>query len=141
MTDIWEAKRKTAINKVWKEFRIFILRRDGYRCVICKRGKDDGVVLQGGHIFPGHHDSTMFSELAVNCQCQNCNNAHNENPHPYRNWFKGKYGQKAFDELKIKHKRNQALTRGELVELYEHYKNANKEYELVGMLTRGEHFE
>ncbi len=140
MTDLWKAKRQTVKNKVWKEFRLFILRRDKERCVLCGRDKD-AVILQGGHIFRGHHDSTMFDELAVHCQCKWCNKAHNDNNWPYWNWFIGKYGQKAFDELKIKHNSNQVLTRGELVELYEHYKNANKEYELIGTLTKGIHFE
>jgi len=141
VTDLWKAKHQTVINKVWKEFRLFILRRDNERCVICGRGKNDGVIIQGGHIFRGHHDSTRFNELAVHCQCKRCNKAHNDNPWPYWNWFIGKHGQKTFDELKIKNNSNDVLTRADLVKLYEHYKNANKEYELIGILTKGKHFE
>ncbi len=135
MADIWKAKRQTVINKIWKPFRLFILRRDRFRCVQCGRGKDNGVVLQGGHLFSGHHDSTMFDEQAVNCQCQNCNKNHNTHPLPYWNWFIEKFGQAAFDYLKRKHHNNAILSRADLVKLYEHYKNLDEEYLLLGRLA------
>ena len=135
MTDLWKAKRETVKNKIWKPFRLFILRRDGFRCVQCGRGKDDGVILQGGHLFSGHHDSTMFDEDAVHCQCKRCNHDHNDNPWPYWNWYIQKFGRDPFHELKRKHHNNAVLTRADLVELYEHYKNLDKEYLLLDRLA------
>lgn len=40
------------IEDFTREQKDFILKRDGYKCVICGRGKDDGVELHVDHIKP-----------------------------------------------------------------------------------------
>ena len=126
--DLWKCKKSTLKNKVWKEFSAYIIRRDRERCVLCGRGREQGVVLQAGHVLSGRCDTILFDERGVFCQCKKCNQFHNDYPWPYWNWYIQRFGQEAFEELKRIKKGGKILDRGELIEIYAWYKDENQEY-------------
>lgn len=59
--------------KVTRALRYDVLRRDGFKCVRCGRGREDGVKLHVDHIVPVSRDgkSTMdnLQTLCEDCNC------------------------------------------------------------------------
>ena len=86
-------KKKDAIHKTIREICLI---RHPY-CVICK--KSDGI-LQGGHLIPKKRsEAVRYSLDNVFTQCSSCNFKHNQNPHPYIQWYLKEYGQENYDSL------------------------------------------
>jgi len=46
------AQRKNTGFRAWQRFREQVWKRDNYQCVICKRKKSDGYIIQAHHILP-----------------------------------------------------------------------------------------
>lgn len=67
-----EAKRKRARSQMTDKLRYTILKRDGFRCVLCGRGRDDGAQLEVDHIFPvSKGGETVPKNLRT--LCKECN--------------------------------------------------------------------
>lgn len=133
--------KTTSLSKLKKKidtvFSLYIRRRDGFKCVTCGyQGFEKDGVMQAGHLFTRAANSTRWDPLNTSCQCRSCNFRHEFDWEPYRSWFVGVYGQESYDDLYRKHKTVKKFTKGQLLAMYEHYKNANKEYELIGILTK-----
>ncbi|MFH1889957.1 MAG: HNH endonuclease [Candidatus Kuenenbacteria bacterium] len=57
-----EAVKKRELEDFTSEQKEIILKRDGYKCVVCGRGKKDGVELQVDHIKPKYLDGKAVIE-------------------------------------------------------------------------------
>lgn len=67
-----EARRKRARSQMTDKLRYTILKRDGFRCVLCGRGSDDGAQLEVDHIFPvSKGGETVPKNLRT--LCKECN--------------------------------------------------------------------
>lgn len=87
-------------EKAWKEFSIFIRRRDK-RCVTCKKvfyenGELTIKGLEAGHY---HHNVLDFCEKNVSAQCGQCNKYLNGNPRKYALFLVATYGKGILEEL------------------------------------------
>lgn len=59
--------------KVTRAMRYDVLRRDGFRCVKCGRGREDGVKLHADHIKPvSRGGKSVISNLQTLCEDCNC---------------------------------------------------------------------
>lgn len=59
--------------KVTRAMRYDVLRRDGFRCVKCGRGREDGVKLHVDHIKPvSRGGKSVMSNLQTLCEDCNC---------------------------------------------------------------------
>ena len=91
-------KKKTARQQLERQLdavvREIVLRRDG-RCVVC--GKTTN--LQCGHLITRTKRSVRWDLKNCNVQCAGCNFYHEHNPHPYVNWFIGRYGLAEYESL------------------------------------------
>lgn len=59
--------------KVTRAMRYDVLRRDGFRCVKCGRGREDGVKLHVDHIKPvSRGGKSVISNLQTLCEDCNC---------------------------------------------------------------------
>lgn len=59
--------------KVTRAMRYDVLRRDGFRCVKCGRGGEDGVKLHVDHIKPvSRGGKSVMSNLQTLCEDCNC---------------------------------------------------------------------
>lgn len=81
-----EERRKEAIkrerSKVSPSLRYDVMRRDGFRCVICGRGQKDGVKLHVDHIKPvSKGGKTEFSNLRTLCDECNLGKSDKYDPH------------------------------------------------------------
>ena len=64
--------------KVTRAMRYDVLRRDGFRCVKCGRGREDGVKLHVDHIKPvSRGGKSVMDNLQTLCEDCNCGKATN----------------------------------------------------------------
>ena len=121
-------KLSTLKKKIDTEFSLYIRRRDHYKCCTCGlTGSEKDGIMQCGHLFTRSCDSTRWNELNAACQCRGCNYRHEYDWEPMRRWFIRNYGNDWYEALYREHKTVKKYTRGELIELLEHYKKLNKE--------------
>lgn len=77
-------KRKAHIierKKMSRKLRYAVLKRDGHRCVICGRGRDDGVKLHVDHILPvSKGGKTVMENLRT--LCDDCNSGKSDSYDP-----------------------------------------------------------
>lgn len=67
-----EARKKRARSQMTDKLRYTILKRDGFRCVLCGHGRDDGAQLEVDHIFPvSKGGETVPKNLRT--LCKECN--------------------------------------------------------------------
>lgn len=67
-----ETRKKRARSQMTDKLRYTILKRDGFRCVLCGRGRDDGAQLEVDHIFPvSKGGETVPKNLRT--LCKECN--------------------------------------------------------------------
>lgn len=62
---------KSLKKLAWHHFRLYILKRDNYKCITCPNTKETAI-MQSGH-FVHHTLAIYFNEKNVNAQCKNCN--------------------------------------------------------------------
>lgn len=85
-------------NKAWKIFSEYIRQRDKGICVTChavNHWKD----CNAGHFKHGVLD---FDEMNINCQCVGCNKWNHGRLDRYADFLREKYGDKAYEDLKIR---------------------------------------
>ena len=123
--------------KAWKEFSIFIRRRDALattgtkeNVVCCSCGKTYpafGVgCAQAGHFVPGRANAILFDERGVNAQGYVCNVTLKGNWPGYMDFMLKKYGRGVVDELLHKNKEVLKYTPADLEDIYNHYKELNR---------------
>jgi hypothetical protein len=111
-------KRKTLKTKLDRIFSLYIRKRDA-ACVLCGSTQNPN----NGHLFSRRALSTRWCEINCNQQCYPCNFRHTMDFYPYQNWFVKKHGQEAYDELYRKYRSTRKITRTEMVEMIEYYKD------------------
>jgi len=126
-----KSARRVLEADVWYWCSKYIRARDsinGYgNCCVCKRlvnikKADAGHFIGRGF---GGGSGTKFDERNIHLQCKGCN-AFRQGDLRYRDFMLKKYGQKAIDELRLKHRtHNYTLMELEGLKLY--YKQAYKE--------------
>lgn len=67
-----EMRKKRARSQMTDKLRYTILKRDGFRCVLCGRGSDDGAQLEVDHIFPVSKGGKTVPEN-LRTLCKECN--------------------------------------------------------------------
>lgn len=97
-------------------FSKWILKRDKC-CITC------GTRRQGtnSHLFKRGRQSTRFNEFNNNRQCEPCNNLHNTNQEPYKNWFIAKHGEEKYNELEMLSRQLKHWTLEEYKEIIQKY--------------------
>lgn len=97
-----------------------IVRLRGEGCVTCPALTN----LQCGHIFTRAWRPTRW-DIAEggNChvQCERCNQAHEGNPEPFRNYYIKCFGKRAFDRLEQRAASHDKIGYAELYEKWEAY--------------------
>lgn len=58
-----KSDKQVTRDSLWEVCRATVLARDGYRCRMCGKSRDDGRVLQGAHILPKGSYRSMEFEL------------------------------------------------------------------------------
>mgnify|MGYP002762091884 CR=1 FL=1 len=77
--------------KVTRAMRYDVLRRDGFRCVKCGRGREDGVKLHVDHIKPvSRGGKTVMDNLQTLCEDCNCGKATNTRSSVFVNKNRGR---------------------------------------------------
>lgn len=91
-----QLKKPKSKNSAWRVFSEYIRTRDKWVCVLCQRSKENGYVMQAGHVVPvGNNGNTIkYLEDDVFCQCDACNRLHAKNPSAYFNWYDSKFPDK-----------------------------------------------
>ena len=67
-----ENRRKRERSKMSDKLRYSIMRRDGFKCVLCGRKADDGIKLHVDHIIPVARGGTTV-ESNLRTLCEDCN--------------------------------------------------------------------
>jgi len=94
-------KKKTTKKQAWDSFSLYIRTLGNFTCVQCGATKEDGAILQSGHVIPcGQGHSIRFLEDDVFCQCQSCNFKHSQDNYDYFEWFKKIYGESKLHDIK-----------------------------------------
>jgi hypothetical protein len=107
--------RERVIYELDKEVREKALKRDGYRCVLCGQTKREW--LQCGHLFSRVSYTTRWDPMNVYCQCRDCNQRHESNPHVFTLWFVRQFGVGPYEKLLIKSKGASRLPTPQLEDL------------------------
>ncbi len=71
--------------------RAIVFARDGHKCVVCNRGKKDGVQLQWSHIVSQKVAATRFLTENIVCHCAGHHFAWHANPIKWVPWWIEKY--------------------------------------------------
>jgi len=91
-------------DRAWKVFSLYIRTKGSTNglnvCVTCGLWKPIKK-LQAGHFIPGRHNSILFDERGVHCQCYRCNVALKGNPRAYDAYMRRVYGQKVIFNLEL----------------------------------------
>lgn len=99
-----------------------IVRMRGRGCVTCPAVTR----LTCGHIFTRTWRSTRW-DIAPdgNChvQCERCNNAHEGDPVPFKNYYALHFGQRALEELERRAASHEKMGYSDLLNLWEQYKS------------------
>ena len=72
-----------------------------------------------GHLFSRIAYSTRWDLDNCHCQCWSCNFKHTYDTYPYFEWYRDKFGEKAFDALHRKFVTPQKFKTYELLEMYQ----------------------
>jgi len=119
----------TLKNRAWREFSIFIRRRDaadGYVvCVTCWI-ELHWKAAHAGHFVAGRGNSILFDERNCHPQCYHCNITLAGNPSAYEEFMLKRYGQNVIDELKAKRDKTVKWLPGELKSIEAHYRRTNR---------------
>ncbi len=97
--------RQLAEDETWKWCSLFVRERDGWKCVMpgCHRSRENGSVMQAGHVFTRGAKAIKYdADRNIFCQCKYHNMKTSQDQTPYHDWYIAKFGQAAFDELKLK---------------------------------------
>jgi hypothetical protein len=120
--------------KAWKVFSEYIRRRDAdeggtCRCVTC-RAPIFWKEAHAGHFVPGRTNAVLFHPDITNAQCIRCNIFLGGNYAAYTLYMLDRFGREKVEEfLALKHKAVK-LTRSDLEEIIEKYKQKLEELEL-----------
>lgn len=117
--------------KLWKEFSIFIRRReadaDGYtKCFTCGK-RDHWKNLDAGHYIAKNIGGAnlYFHEKNVWPQCTHCNRFLHGNQHQYAMRLQARFGNQILEWLEAYRKGSVQYNAGELMVLIKYYKNIN----------------
>ena len=124
---------KTLKDEAWKEFSIYIRRRDGGECFTCNQRFWDEELgewtikgMNAGHFI---HNVLDFDEMNINCQCVRCNKYNHGKGTEYSIRLIRKYGLEQVENLHLKAKRalaGEKYTEQELQDIIEKYKKLNE---------------
>lgn len=126
-----KTKRKSLIDKLDKEFSIFIRNRYAKNglaeCVTCGSVKEVKQ-LQCGHFMSRKHYSTRWEEDNCQVQCYTCNVMRYGEQYKFGLYLNATYNKDKAEELLIKSKQTLKLTDADLEEMIEKYKLLNKKF-------------
>jgi 5-methylcytosine-specific restriction endonuclease McrA len=126
-----KTKRKSLIDKLDKEFSIFIRNRYAKNglaeCVTCGSIKEVKQ-LQCGHFMSRKHYSTRWEEDNCQVQCYTCNVMRYGEQYKFGLYLNATYNKNKAEELLIKSKQTLKLTDADLEEMIEKYKLLNKKF-------------
>ena len=119
-----KTKRKSLIDKLDKEFSIFIRNRYAKNglaeCVTCGSVKEVKQ-LQCGHFMSRKHYSTRWEEDNCQVQCYTCNVMRYGEQYKFGLYLNATYNKDKAEELLIKSKQTLKLTDADLEEMIENY--------------------
>lgn len=121
-----KTSKKSLFDKVWKVFRIYILRRDNCICFTCGETAN-----QAGHFIHGKYKPTYFDEKNVHAQCVKCNFFLDGNRDTYLRKLQIRYGIKTADKLLDQKYKTKYWTVIELQELYNKYLKKNNDLDSI----------
>lgn len=84
-------------------------------CVLC--GENNWSKLECGHFWHRAMPPTEFDLTNLNTLCHNCNQRHERDPQPYRDYMLSTLGERAFDDLASKAHSSQKVGYVELFNL------------------------
>lgn len=119
--------RKNLVKKLDTIVSKYIRLRDGH-CVQCGTTQN----LTNGHIFSRRHYSTRWDiSKDGNChtQCWSHNFTHGYDNYEYYKWYKDRFGEDRFEELRGQYIQTKKYSNSELEELYEQIKIKYEELE------------
>jgi 5-methylcytosine-specific restriction endonuclease McrA len=126
-----KTKRKSLIDKLDKEFSIFIRNRYAKNglaeCVTCGSVKEVKQ-LQCGHFMSRKHYSTRWEEDNCQVQCYTCNVMRYGEQYKFGLYLNATYNKDKAEELLIKSKQTLKLSDADLEEMIEKYKLLNKKF-------------
>jgi hypothetical protein len=126
-----KTKRKSLIDKLDKEFSIFIRNRyakNGLaKCVTCGSIKEVKQ-LQCGHFMSRKHYSTRWDEDNCQVQCYTCNVMRYGEQYKFGLYLNAAYNKDKAEELLIKSKQTLKLSDADLEEMLDKYKILNKKF-------------
>ena len=94
-------------------------------CVICGSQSN----LSNGHYIRRGIEALRWDLTNCNCQCMLCNNIHEYNPDPYREWMANHYGEEILEELDLIRLHHTRYNRLDLVDIYTSLVNIGDLYE------------
>ena len=97
-------------KKIWssatadRKIREFVFKRDGYKCVFCKRSREQGWKIEPSHYW-GRADSALRYELDnIDTLCAKCHMDHEPNKQGfYREWKIKQLGIVRYEEMERIH--------------------------------------
>lgn len=113
-------------TRAWIEFSKYIRDRDNWTCITCGK-HEKGQQMHAGHFVSRRHNGTLFYEKNVHAQCSACNMFRNGEPHIYAASIISRYGIDEFDRIIRLSREPKKFTRQDLIDIYERYRNINKE--------------
>jgi 5-methylcytosine-specific restriction endonuclease McrA len=126
-----KTKRKSLIDKLDKEFSIFIRNRYAKNgmaeCVTCGAVKEVKQ-LQCGHFMSRKHYSTRWDEDNCQVQCYTCNVMRYGEQYKFGLYLNATYNKDKAEELLIQSKQTLKLSDFELEDMIEKYKIINKTF-------------
>jgi 5-methylcytosine-specific restriction endonuclease McrA len=126
-----KTKRKSLIDKLDKEFSIFIRNRYAKNgmaeCVTCGAVKEVKQ-LQCGHFMSRKHYSTRWAEDNCQVQCYTCNVMRYGEQYKFGLYLNATYNKDKAEELLIQSKQTLKLSDFELEDMIEKYKIINKTF-------------
>lgn len=102
-----------------------ITRRRTPFCVLC--GENNWNRLEAGHFWHRAMPPTEFDLLNLNTLCHSCNQRHEHNPQPYRDYMLLTLGERGFDDLAQKAHSSQKVGYVDLFNLREEMKSLLEE--------------
>jgi 5-methylcytosine-specific restriction endonuclease McrA len=126
-----KTKRKSLIDKLDKEFSIFIRNRYAKNgmaeCITCGTVKEVKQ-LQCGHFMSRKHYATRWDEDNCQVQCYTCNVMRYGEQYKFGLYLNATYNKDKAEELLIQSKQTLKLSDFELEEMIEKYKIINKTF-------------
>lgn len=122
-------------KKAWDEFSRWVRVHDCLEstglpfvgvCITCDR-RFHIRYLQAGHCLPGRTNAKLFNEKLVHAQCKWCNEFKHGEKDKYEKKMIGRYGEKEFEQMKIKAKQIIHNSEMDFEKLAEDYKSKYKD--------------